>query len=180
MRHIPNIICLLRIALIWPVLWYLHGGRYAAALGLFVLAAVSDGLDGFLAKRYRWTSDLGRLLDPLADKLLLVVVFVAGSWLGLIPWWLAAAVVARDVLIVLGAAVFHLWFGALQARPTPISKINTAAQLLFVIVTLLHAAAGVPPREVLAAFAVVTFATTVLSGVHYVLITTRRALALPA
>src|SRR5580693_10214005 len=167
MRHLPNLICLLRIALIWPILACLHQGRYLAALGLFILAAVSDGLDGYLAKRFGWTSRLGRFLDPLADKLLLVLVFIEGTWLGLIPWWLTAAVVARDVAIGLGALTFRLWFGPLHGRPTIVSKINTAAQLLYVMLVLLSAAAGVPPREVLDAGALLTLATTVISAWHY-------------
>ena len=84
----------------------------------------------------------GRFLDPLADKLLLVAVFVETAWLGLVPWWLTAAVVARDVMIGLGALTYRLWFGPLHGRPTLISKINTAAQLLYVMLVLLSAAAG--------------------------------------
>src|SRR5271170_1739301 len=118
MRHLPNLICLLRIALIWPVLAGLHAGAPLVALALFIAAAISDGLDGYLAKRFSWTSNLGRFLDPLADKLLLVVVFVESAWLGLVPWWLTAAVVARDVMIGVGALIFRLWFGPLHGRPT--------------------------------------------------------------
>ena len=103
MRHLPNLICLARIALIWPIIAALSVGRHELALGLFVVAAVSDGVDGFLAKRFNWTSQLGKFLDPLADKLLLVAVFISGSWAGLVPWWLAAAAIARDLVIGGGA-----------------------------------------------------------------------------
>jgi cardiolipin synthase (CMP-forming) len=174
-RHLPNLICLIRLALIWPILTALHAGGYRLALLLFVIAAASDGVDGYLAKRFDWTSELGRFLDPLADKLLLVTVFVEAAWLGLVPWWLTAAVVARDVMIGLGALIFRLWFGPLHGRPTRLSKVNTAAQLLFVTLVLLNAACGVPPREVLAALALLTLATTVLSGLHYLQTFTRRA-----
>jgi cardiolipin synthase (CMP-forming) len=180
MRHLPNLICLLRVLLVWPIAVTLQAGEYRAALALFAAAAVSDGLDGYLAKRFNWTSDLGKLLDPLADKLLLVTVFIACAWLGLAPWWLTAAVVARDVLIGLGALTYRLWFGPLRGRPTLLSKINTAAQLLYILLLILNAAFKVPPREMLAAFALVTFVTTVLSGAHYVLTFTRRAWLLPA
>ena len=175
MRHLPNLICLVRIALVWPTLDALRGGAYWAALALFIVAALSDGLDGYLAKRFGWTSALGRILDPVADKLLLMTVFVQAAWLGLVPWWLTAAVVARDVMIGLGALIFRLWFGPLRGRPTLVSKVNTAAQLLFVALVLLNAASGVPPLEVLAACALITFATTTLSGLHYLLTFTRRA-----
>jgi cardiolipin synthase (CMP-forming) len=179
-RHLPNLICLVRIALIGPIAMALHAGEHRAALALFVAAAVSDGLDGYLAKRFNWTSELGKFLDPLADKLLLVTVFVECAWLGLVPWWLTAAVVARDVMIGLGAIVYRLWFGPLYGRPTWLSKINTAAQLLYVMLVMLTAALRMPPRQQLDAAALITFATTALSGTHYILTFTRRAWMLPA
>jgi cardiolipin synthase (CMP-forming) len=177
-RHLPNLICLVRLALIWPVATALYGGRYGLALALFMLAAVSDGLDGYLAKRFNWTSDLGKILDPAADKLLLVTVFIESTWLGLVPWWVTAAAVARDVLIALGALVFRLWFGPLRGRPTIISKINTGAQLLYLMAVMLGAAVAFPPRDVLQALALTVVATTTLSGIHYVQAFTRRAWAL--
>jgi cardiolipin synthase len=174
-RHLPNLICLIRIALIWPIATALQAGELRTALVLFVAAGVSDGLDGYLAKRFNWSTELGKVLDPLADKLLLVTVFVESAWLGLIPWWLTAAVVARDVMIGLGALTFRLWFGPLRGRPTILSKINTALQLVYVMLVMLNAAAGVPPPEMLDAAAALTLATTVLSGLHYVASFTRRA-----
>jgi cardiolipin synthase len=174
-RHLPNLICLIRIALIWPIAAALGAGGFRAALLLFAAAALSDGLDGYLAKRFNWTSELGKILDPLADKLLLVTVFVESAWLGLIPWWLSAAVVARDVLIGLGALTFRVWFGPLRGRPTVLSKINTGVQLVYLSLVMLGAAAGQPLRELLDAGVALTFATTVLSGLHYVVSFTRRA-----
>ena len=174
MRHLPNLICLIRIALVWPIAVALHAGAIPVALALFVAAAISDGLDGYLAKRFNWTSELGKLLDPLADKLLLMTVYVESAWLGIIPWWLTAAVVARDVMIGLGALAYRLWFGPLHGRPTILSKINTALQLVYATLVMLRAASGAPPRELLDAVAAVTLATTVLSGLHYVANFTRR------
>jgi len=179
-RHLPNLICLIRIALIWPIVVLLHDGEYLTALGLFIAAAVSDGLDGYLAKRFSWTSALGKLLDPIADKLLLMTVFVEGAWLGLVPWWLTAAVVARDVLIGLGAIAFRLLIGPVHGRPSILSKVNTGAQLVYIALVMLTAAVHLPPQEILDACAVLTFATTVVSGLHYVFTFTRRAFALPA
>jgi cardiolipin synthase (CMP-forming) len=179
-RHLPNLICLVRLALIWPVAAALERGADLRALVLFMAAAASDGLDGYLAKRYGWTSELGKFLDPLADKLLLVTVFVESAWLGLVPWWLTAAVVARDVMIGLGALVFRLWFGPLRGRPTLVSKLNTATQLVYVALVLFGAATGLAPHEILAAGAWLTLATTVASGLHYLQSFTRRAWTLPA
>jgi cardiolipin synthase len=174
-RHLPNLICLVRLGLIWPIANALYEGQYAFALALFVLAAISDGLDGYLAKRFNWTSQLGKILDPAADKLLLVIVFVESTWLGLVPWWVTAAAVARDAMIALGALVYRLWFGSLRGRPTIISKINTAAQLLYLAAVMLGAAAGFPPIYVLRALALVVVATTAISGLDYAQAFTRRA-----
>ena len=99
LRHLPNFICLVRIALIWPTIDALYAGHYWTALILVAVCAVSDGLDGWLAKRFNWTSHLGKILDPLADKLLLVALFLTAAWMNLLPWWLTAIVVARDVMI---------------------------------------------------------------------------------
>jgi cardiolipin synthase (CMP-forming) len=175
MRHLPNFICLVRMALIWPIVSTLYAAEYGIALALFATAAVSDGLDGYLAKRFNWASDLGRVLDPLADKLLLVVVFVAATWLGLVPWWLTAAAVARDVMIGLGALVFRMWFGPLRGRPTLISKINTALQIVYLTGVIVAAASRLPADDVLMALAYLTLATTVFSGIDYVFAFTRRA-----
>ena len=88
LRFLPNLLCVLRILLVFPVALWILQGRYPAVLGLFALAAFTDALDGFLAKRFGWTSELGKVLDPAADKLLLVTVFVCLSVVGLAPWWL--------------------------------------------------------------------------------------------
>src|SRR5579863_6051501 len=98
LRHLPNLICIARIALVWPIVAALKSGNFDLAMLVFVFAAVSDGLDGYLAKRFHWTSELGKLLDPAADKLLLVGVFLVATWYGLIPRWLTMLAVARDVL----------------------------------------------------------------------------------
>ena len=172
MRHIPNLICLVRLALIWPIATALYGGRYGVVLALLMLAAISDGLDGYLAKRFNWISDLGKVLDPAADKLLLVTVFVESTWLGLVPWWVTAAAVARDVMLV-----YRVWFGPVRGRPTIISKMNTAAQLLYLASVMLGAAIGFPPYGVLRALALTVFVTIVLSGLNYVQAFTRRAWA---
>ncbi|HEY8508499.1 MAG TPA: CDP-alcohol phosphatidyltransferase family protein, partial [Steroidobacteraceae bacterium] len=84
MRHLPNLICLARIALVWPIVSALQAGEHVIALGLFLIAAASDGLDGYLAKRFNWTSPLGKFLDPMADKVLLVTVFITATWLELV------------------------------------------------------------------------------------------------
>ncbi len=180
MRHLPNIICLARIALIWPIVAALQSGDSEIAVLLFMVAAVSDGLDGYLAKRFGWTSDFGKFIDPLADKLLLVVLFVTTTWIGFVPWWLTAAAVARDVMIGLGALIFRLWFGPLKGRPTIISKINTLLQLGYLLGVMVQQAFGLLPHEILDALAVITFVTIIASGCDYLYAFTRRAWDRPA
>jgi cardiolipin synthase (CMP-forming) len=179
MRHIPNLICLFRIALIVPLVLAMRDQQHERIIVLFVLAAVSDGLDGYLAKRFNWTSNLGRILDPVADKLLLMTVFITAAWLDIAPWWLTAAAVARDVIIGLGAIIYRLWFGPLHGRPTIISKINTAMQLGYLLAVVLASATGFPPREVLEALAAIVIVTIVISGYDYVARFVRKALRSP-
>jgi cardiolipin synthase len=177
MRHLPNLICLVRILLIWPTIDALVSGHYWTALVLVAVCAVSDGLDGWLAKRFNWQSHLGRILDPLADKLLLVALFLTATWMNLLPWWLTAVAVARDVLIGSGAVAYRFTFGPLHGRPTLISKINTGFQLAVALAAILGAASGLPTPAMVTALACVTLLTTVVSGAGYVTEFTRRALA---
>ncbi len=177
MRHLPNLICVLRIALIWPILASIGAANYRLTLLLFFIAAVSDGLDGFLAKRFHWTSELGKYLDPIADKLLLMCVFVLLTWYGLIPRWLTSMAVGRDVLIGLGAIVYRIAFGELRGRPMVSSKINTLLQLLYVLGIVAQRAFGLSVPNVLEALALLTLVSICISGFFYVREFTQRALA---
>jgi cardiolipin synthase (CMP-forming) len=180
MRHLPNIICLCRIALIWPIVDALLGGAYERTLLLFTIAALSDGLDGWLAKRYGWTSRLGKWLDPLADKLLLVSMFLVLTWLGLIPRYLAVSAVSRDFMIGFGAIAFRLVSGPVHGRPILSSKINTVLQIVLVVMVVTHAAWAQPPETVLQAMAAVIFVTVLYSGISYLRQFTQRALQIAA
>lgn len=169
----------MRIALVWPVANAIVQEDYGLALLLFVVAAVSDGLDGYLAKRFGWTSELGKVIDPLADKLLLVTVFVTSAWHDLVPWWIAAAAISRDIMIALGALIFRLWFGPLKGRPTIISKINTLFQLGYIAAVMLVAAVGILPQGIVDALGYIMVVTTILSGGDYLYQFTKRAWDLP-
>lgn len=177
LRHLPNFICLVRIVLIWPTIEALYSGEYWLALALVFVCAISDGLDGWLAKRFNWTSHLGKILDPLADKLLLVALFLTATWMNLLPWWLTAVAVGRDVMIGFGALIYRLWFGPLHGRPTLISKINTGMQLTVALAAILAAALGLAADEMVTALSLVTLLTTLISGADYLAVFTRRALA---
>ncbi|HRF62296.1 MAG TPA: CDP-alcohol phosphatidyltransferase family protein [Candidatus Competibacter sp.] len=167
-RDIPNLITSLRILLVPPFLWLLLQERYGAALLLFTVAGVSDALDGFLAKHYGWTSELGGLLDPLADKLLLIGAILALGWLRELPVWLVALVILRDVVIVTGAVGYHLMVERVQASPLLISKLNTLMQLTMVFVVIVHYGMMTLPSWLLTGWIYVTALTTVWSGAAYV------------
>ncbi len=173
---VPNLICILRIALTVPIIVFLAEGRYGPTLVLFAIAGASDVLDGYLAKTFGWTSELGKVLDPLADKLLLVSVFITLAWVGLVPGWLAAVAVTRDFVIGIGAGVYRWLFGPLAGRPTMPSKINTLVQLLFVIAVVWRAAFPDFPAWPVTALGALVLVTTIVSGVDYVFTYVRKAI----
>jgi cardiolipin synthase len=128
--NIPNIITLGRVILVPIVFWLLLTGETQAAFVLFVIAGISDAVDGFLAKRFGWTTELGAYLDPLADKLLIVSIFVALGVKSALPSWLVIAVVSRDILIVAGVVLSWLLDRPMRIRPAIVSKINTLSQIV--------------------------------------------------
>lgn len=166
--QIPNLICVLRIALVWPILNALFAGRYVLALVLVTVAGLSDGLDGYLAKRFDWRSRLGGLLDPLADKLLLVATFVALTVTGLVPVWLTAVVIARDLVIVSGSLIYQAVFAPVYPEPSRISKLNTGVQLFFLCAVIANRGLGLPPAEVLIPSGAAVLITATVSGLDYV------------
>lgn len=144
LRWLPNAISFFRIALIAPVVLFIGSGRYMEALILFVVAGLSDGLDGLLARRFDWHTRLGALLDPIADKFLTAATFLTLAYTGQIPVWLAAVVVVRDLVIIGGATAYNYLIAPVEGEPTLISKINTALEILFVVTVLSQAAFGWP------------------------------------
>jgi cardiolipin synthase len=175
---LPNLLCVLRMVLAVPLVWTLIEGYFAWTLAIFMVAAATDGLDGFLAKRLRCETELGKLLDPVADKLLLASAFVTLTVMGLVPLWLAATAVARDLVIGGGAAAYRRLFGPLQGRPTWPSKINTVFQLSYGLAVVAAAAApGLVPQAVVIALGATVFVTTVVSGADYVSRYARKAAA---
>lgn len=167
LQFIPNLICIGRIILVGPIIFALFSGRFDAAVVMFVIAGLSDGLDGFLARRFDWRSRLGSVLDPLADKLLMISVFLTLTLAGLIPAWLAVAVVARDLVILAGSLAYNFLIGPLQGEPSRVSKINTFLQLLYVFAVMLSAAGLAIPQPPVQALAVAILVTVIISGVDY-------------
>ncbi len=178
LRQLPNTISLVRIALIVPIAVALAHDQLQTTLLLVGVVAASDALDGFLARRFGWQTALGALLDPLADKLLLTTVFVTLTVLGAVPVWLMVAAVARDVIIVAGAAAYRLWCGPLEIRPSLISKLNTLCQLAYIAGVVAERRFAVPAPWVVTLLGAAVFFTVVVSGLDYVLTFAGRALAI--
>jgi len=166
LQHLPNLITLSRIALVPVLILLLKDQDYGAALLVFLVAGASDALDGFLAERLNVKTRLGAILDPAADKLLLVSAYVMLTILGHIPFWLMLVVAFRDVLIVGGYIVYTTHAGPVKMRPSILSKLNTLAQITLAGLVLAQLAAGLtwPLADILV---YVVLATTVASGAHY-------------
>src|SRR5206468_3111337 len=132
-------------------------------------------IDGFLARRYGWQTELGGLLDPIADKLLLATLFVTLALLGSVPVWLTAVVIARDVIIVLGAAAYRIVLGPVVGRPSRVSKLNTVCQAAYILVVIGGPQFAWPSlwQKLLGAL---VFVAAVVSGLDYVLVYSRAAL----
>jgi len=172
---LPNAISILRIALVAPILMLILDGSFAWALALFWLAGFSDGVDGYLAKRFDWHTRLGALLDPIADKLLVAGLFITLAYTGDLPVWLAATVIVRDVVIVAGAAAYNFLVRPVQGEPTRVSKLNTALQLLFLLFVISRAGFGWPEAISITVLGASVLITVVISGIDYVWSWSRRA-----
>jgi cardiolipin synthase len=169
LRQIPNLITSFRILLIAPIAVALLHHEQLIALGLFFLAAASDLVDGFIAKRFGWQSAVGGVLDPAADKLLLATSFVVLAVMGLVPLWLMATAVARDLIIVGGAVAYRLWLGPVEAQPSNLSKLNTLCQAVFIVCVIARQQFSQPDAWAIVTLGALTFLTTAVSGIDYVL-----------
>jgi len=166
--NIPNFITLGRVFLVPVVFWLLVSGETQAAFLTFVVAGISDAVDGYLAKRFGWTTELGAYLDPLADKLLIVSIFVALGVAGKLPSWLVIAVVSRDILIVIAVVLSWLLDHPVRIQPLAVSKANTAAQLLLAAEVLADEGFGLGLDTLRIALIWVTAALTVASLAAYI------------
>ena len=184
---LPNILTVIRMALIPVFVGALYYQRFGWALAVFVVAGVTDGLDGLFARRFNQYSQLGQILDPIADKLLLVTSFITLSMPSImapealvqphprhlpVPFWVTAAVISRDVFIIVGAATINVVTGFRGFKPSWLGKANTTVQIISVVLVLV--AASVPPlRGYLPTVYTTVFAFAVISGFHYVFWTSK-------
>ncbi len=171
---IPNLLTFLRMALIPVFASLLFYGNSRIALVVFVIAGISDGVDGFLARRFKQESELGTIIDPIADKLLMTTAFIVLSLPGVlepvrflpIPFWVTAAVIGRDVLIVTVAAAINIITGFRGFRPSWLGKLSTFVQVLAVTLVLIAAVTGYSFYLPTVYFIVVLLAAA--SGIHYI------------
>jgi cardiolipin synthase len=165
---IPNVLTIFRILLTPLLAWLLLDNRLGAALTVFFLAGMTDGLDGLIARLFNQKSQLGAYLDPLADKLLLVSSFVLLGRLGLAPMWLVVITVSRDAIIILGLLTLMLHHVPIEIRPSIASKATTLAQLMTVLAILSSPYVQLQGWMYTLLF-VSTGVLSVISGFHYVM-----------
>ena len=172
-RHVPNALTILRLFSVPLTVWLMLRGHYGAAFWLFVGAGVTDAVDGAVARLANARSRLGMWLDPLADKVLLVSVYVALAAQAYLPLWLVVLVVLRDAVIVLYAVVYVL-AGTFGGTPLLISKINTAAQLALAASVLAHLGFDWGPPALVDVLVLVAAAPTVASAAGYLMVASRK------
>ncbi len=175
---VPNLLTVFRMVLIPVFVSLLFYQRFVTALGIFVLAGVTDGLDGLLARRFNQRSQLGTILDPIADKLMLVTSFVVLSMRSVfpqplpshlpVPFWVTVAVISRDVFILVGAAAINIVTGFRGFRPSMLGKINTTVQIFAIAAIIVAASVPHGSGWYLPTIYTTVFAFSVLSGAHYV------------
>ena len=173
--NIPNLLTILRILLVPVIILLILRQRYQAAMWLLLVAGITDALDGFIARRFNQLTHLGAILDPLADKTLIVATFLVLAGKGLVPWWLAGAVVLRDLVILCGAGAWYRKAGCLEIDPSWLSKANTFFQISLLYLVIGYHAGVTAIAPWLPLFFSFTFSTTIFSGLHYVIIWSRRA-----
>ncbi len=175
---VPNVLTVFRMVLIPVFVSLLFYQRFILALCVFILAGVTDGLDGLLARRFDQRSQLGTILDPIADKLMLVTSFVVLSMRSVfpqplpthlpVPFWVTVAVISRDVFILVGAAAINIVTGFRGFRPSLLGKINTTVQIVAIAAIIFAASVPFGTGYYLPTIYTTVFVFAVLSGAHYV------------
>ena len=166
--NLPNIISLGRLLSVPVVIYLILNDFMTAAFWLFIAAGISDGVDGYLAKTLGQSSALGAYLDPIADKVLLVGVYLTLGQDGHLPTWLVIMVVFRDLIIVGGIILLHISNSGIRMRPLLISKVNTAAQIALIALVLVELGLKIDLGGFLNVLIYVVGATTIASGASYI------------
>lgn len=171
---LPSLVTLARLGAVPLIVWFILDGRFATAFWIFVVAGLSDALDGALARWLDARTPIGGYLDAIADKTLLASVYLALGRAGLLPSWLIALVVGRDVLIVGGVLLWRAVAVPLMVAPLRVSKLNTAAQIALAALVLALAGLNVADPGIAAMMVYLVGATTAVSGAAYLVIWGRR------
>ena len=165
--NIPNLITMMRLVLVPAVIVMISQERWGTAFVLFAVAGISDAADGLIARRFDMRTEFGAYIDPLADKALLVSIYVTLSVIGVLPAWLAVMVVSRDLMIVAAILISRLMDRPVAIKPLFVSKLNTAAQIAFAGIVLAMHAFAISPGPVQAWGMVVVAALTAVSAAAY-------------
>ena len=163
---IPNLITILRVLLVPIFVIYIINDRTLGSLIIFIIASVSDALDGFIARVFSQKSDLGVYLDPLADKILLVTAYITLAILKMIPSWLAVLIISRDVIILLGVLVLYLNRHPVKVHPSLLSKSTTCLQIATILMVLSNGYLNIEPIKIYAFWLTAGF--TIASGLQYI------------
>jgi cardiolipin synthase len=164
---IPNVLTILRLLMVPVIVWLMIEHQMMTAFVLFVIAGITDGLDGFLAKRFGWSTELGAWLDPAADKALLVSIYVTLGVFGMIPNWLVILVVSRDLLIVGGVLLSMMMENPVRMKPLLISKSNTVGQILLAAMVLADLGFQLRLGNIVDILILIVAALTILSALAY-------------
>jgi cardiolipin synthase len=162
---VPNLLSIIRILLVPVFIIYMLNNRMLESLVVFIIAGISDALDGFIARVFRQKSDLGARLDPLADKILLISAYVTLAIFKLIPSWLAVLTISRDVLILLGVLVLYLYGYPVRIKPSILSKATTCLQVATILIVLSNGYLDIQFLKVYSIWA--TASVTIASGLQY-------------
>jgi cardiolipin synthase len=180
---LPNVLTIFRMALTPVFVSLLFYQKFIWALTAFVVAGITDGLDGLLARRFKQQSELGRILDPIADKMMLVTSFVVLSMRGVfpnplpkhlpVPFWVTITVISRDIFILVGAAAINMVSGFRAFRPSFLGKVSTVVQIVAVAAVILAAQTRVGTGYYLPTIYTSVFTLALLSGIHYIFFVSR-------
>jgi len=180
---VPNMLTVFRMVLIPVFVTMLFYQRFIVALAVFVCAGLTDGLDGLLARRFDQRSQLGTVLDPIADKLMMVTAFIVLSMRSIfpapvpshlpVPFWVTVAVISRDVFIIVGAAAINIMTGFRGFRPSWLGKVNTTVQIVAIAAIMFAASVPYATGYYLPTVYATVFTLAILSGLHYIFFASR-------
>lgn len=159
----------MRLLLIIPILWGLFYSQFFVVLVLYVIASITDFLDGLIARRFDYQTRFGALLDPIADKCLILSTSIMLWYINLLPWWVFFVVMLRDLLLISAIGVYRLLYGPYQAKPLLLGKINTAVQLILIIVLIINQLiSNQVMNEIVFSFFILLVISSILSGIQYI------------